>query len=246
MREWTLHGSKGVSEQYCYDLTSAPSRNMSNPYVERGRNRDEEDLAQMNIALLTGVNSRIPTYYEIHPGSMSDAKTLASFIKRMKQYGTERTRILPDRGFYSATNISLMLETRIGFYIPVPTTVGRRNKFIDACRDEVEMPEHVMTFFEDQREALYGMTVPDKIDGRRVWKHLCFDGARRTEHVASLFAALRRWESELLSGDAKEKNKWAYERCFTVKTTPKRGLRSCVSKRPSTPGKAIKLDTGQC
>ncbi|MDR1577400.1 MAG: transposase [Deltaproteobacteria bacterium] len=83
----------------------------------------------------------------------------------------------------------------------------------------------MISFTEDERQALYGMTVLDKIDGRRVWKRLYFDGAQRTERVGSLFAALRRWEGELLSGKTQEKNKWAYERYFTVKTTPKLGLK---------------------
>jgi transposase len=59
------------------------------------------------MTTLIDVTSRLPTYYEIHPGSMSDAKTVASFITRMKKYGAERIRVLLDRDFYSALNISL-------------------------------------------------------------------------------------------------------------------------------------------
>jgi transposase len=110
LREWTAHRSKGMSEQYCYDLTSLSSHNTTNPFVEYGHNRDHEDLAQVNMALLTGVTSHIPTYYELHPGSMSDTKTVANFAERMKKYGTNRIRMVLDRGFYSATNISLMFN----------------------------------------------------------------------------------------------------------------------------------------
>ena len=223
LREWATHRCKGMSEQYCYDLTSLSSHNTTNPFVEYGHNRDHEDLAQVNMALLTGVTSRIPTYYELHPGSMSDTKTVASFAERMKKYGTERIRMLLDRGFYSAANISLMLNARIRFYIPVPTTVKWQGELIDKYRDAVEMPEHVIHISEDGKEGLYGMTILDKIDGRRIWKHLYFDGARRTEHIASLFASLKLWEDELKSNDTKKSNEWAYERYFTVKTTPKRG-----------------------
>lgn len=223
LREWAQHRSKGTREQYCYDLTSVSSRNAANPFVEYGHNRDKENLAQVNMALLTGVSSRIPTYYELHPGSMSDTKTVASFIERMKKYGAERICMLLDRGFYSEANISLMLKSHIGFYIPVPTTVKWQGELIDEYRDAVEMPEHIIHISEDGKEALYGMTVLDKIEGRRVWKHVYFDGARRTEHIASLFAALSVWEEELKSGDTKKSHEWAYERYFTVKETPKRG-----------------------
>jgi transposase len=225
LREWTQHRRKGLREQDCFDLTSVSSHNASNPFVERGYNSDNEDLAQVNMALLTGVTSRIPTFYELHPGSMSDTKTIAGFIERMEKYGLGRIRMLLDRGFYSATNISHMLNEHLTFFIPVPTMVGWQVKMIDMYREAVEMPEHVIQISEDRREALYGMTLRDTIDGHRVWKHLNFDGARRTERIVSLFAALKRWEDEVLSGDAKENHKCAYKRFFTVKTTPKRGVK---------------------
>jgi hypothetical protein len=56
------------------------------------------------------------------------------------------------------------------------------------------MPEHAISISEDECEALYGMTVPDKIDGRRVYKLLYYDAAPRSERIAALFASLRCWE----------------------------------------------------
>ena len=223
LKRWTTHRSKITREQYCYDITSISSYSEHNPFVEYGHNRDGEDLGQVNMSLLTGVTSHIPTYYELYPGSMSDTKTIASFIERMKKYGTGRIRMLLDRGFYSAKNIKALLEGCMGFYIPVPSTVGWQSELIDTYRDDVEMPEHIITLSEDGKEALYGMAILDKIEGKRVWKHLYYDATRRAEHIASLFASLARWERELVTGDTLESNAWAYERYFTVKTTPKRG-----------------------
>jgi hypothetical protein len=220
LREWCSHRNKGIREQYCYDITSISSHNASNPFVEYGYNRDRENMAQINMALLVGVTSHIPTYYELYPGSMADTKTIAGFLERMKKYGTERIRMLLDRGFYCASNIKNLLKSHTGFYIPVPSTVAWQGEFIDAYRDEVEMPEHIIHLSEDGREAVYGMTVLDKINGQRVWKHIYFDTARRTEHIASLFSSLFTWERELKSEDTKKNNEWAYERYFMVKTTP--------------------------
>jgi transposase len=131
--------------------------------------------------------------------------------------------MLLDRGFYSAANISALLKAHRGFYIPVPTTVGWQGELIDRHRDALEMPEHIIHMSEDGREALYGMTILDKMGQRRVWKHIYFDSARRVEHIASLFASLKLWEDELTGADMKKGHEWAYERYFTVKTTPKRG-----------------------
>jgi hypothetical protein len=224
LSEWAAHRKKAAREQYCYDITSVSSHNGTNPFVEFGHNRDGEKLAQVNMALLTGVKSRIPTYYELHPGSLSDTRTLKGFISRMEKYGVGHLRMLLDRGFYSATNISAMLKSHVGFYIPVPSNVKWAQELIDNRRDDVEMPEHIICLSEDNRQTIYGMTVLDKMDERRAWKHLYFDTARRTDHISSFFASLAEWQAELESGDIVTDNQWAYDRYFIVKTTPKRGL----------------------
>jgi transposase len=224
LRKCSGHKSKGIREQYCYDAPSTSSHNTSSPFVKYGYNRDYENMAQISMALLTGVTSRTLTYYELYPGLMADTKTIAGFLERMKKYKTERIRMLLDRGFYFAANISVMLKGHTGFYLPVPATVAWQGELIDKYRDGVEMPEHIIHLSEDGREALYGMTVLDKMEKRRVWKHVHFDTARRTEHIASLFFSLFTWERKLKSEDTKKANEWAYERYFLVKTIPKRGL----------------------
>ena len=67
------------------------------------------------------------------------------------------------------------------------------------------------------------MTVSSTIGRRRVWRHIYYDTARRSEHILAFFNNLAVWEDELIRGDMKESNQWAYDAYFTVKTTPKRG-----------------------
>jgi transposase len=225
LKAWMSHRDKGGREQYCFDVTSVSSHNKSNPFVEYGHNRDGESLAQINLALLTGVASRIPTYYEVLPGSMADVKAIRVFSERMKKYGVGHVRMLLDRGFYSAANLKCMLGNRMGFIIPMPSNVKTAQELIDKNRDSVESPEHIIVLSEDARDAVYGMTALGEIDGRRVWYHIYYDTARRSEHLLSFYASLNAWEAELLSGELKESNEWAYKRYFTVKNTPKRGRR---------------------
>lgn len=220
---WMAHRNKGAREQYCYDMTSISSHSRQNPFVEWGHNRDREGLAQVNLALLTGCASRIPTYYEVLPGSMSDVSTIRAFTERMRRSGAGRIRMLLDRGFYSAKNLGALLASGTGFLIPVPAHIKWARALIDECRDAVEMPEHLISMAEDGRDALYAMTSSGKMEGKRVWRHVYYDAARRSAHIASLFASLKAWEEELTSRDTKKPNEWAYERYFTVTDTPKRG-----------------------
>jgi len=223
LRAWMGHRNKGKGEQYCFDITSISSHNAKNPFVEWSHNRDKEKIPQINLALLTSVSSRIPTYYEVLPGSMSDVKAIKVFCERMKKYGTGKIRMLLDRGFYSEGNLARLIDERIGFYIPVPANIKWAQELVDAHRDDVEMPEHIISVTDDRRDAIYGMTILSKMAGKRVWKHLYYDTARRTEHILSFFSNLACWEDELESGDMKEANQWAYDAYFTVKITPKRG-----------------------
>jgi transposase len=224
LASWMRHRSKGKGEQYCFDITSVSSYSTDkNPFVEWGYNRDKEKMAQIDLALLTEVKGHLPTYYEILPGSMSDVRVIQAFTERMKNYEVGRIRMLLDRGFYSKANLKCLMDKRIGFYIPAPAGIKWAQELIDAHRDAVEMPEHIISVSDDRKDAVYGMTVLDKLDGRRVWKHLYYDSARRTEHILSLFANLATWEDELMRNDIKEANQWAYDTYFTWKTTPKRG-----------------------
>lgn len=223
LQAWARHRAKATKEQYCYDITSISSHNTANPFTEWGHNRDRDALPQVNMALLTGVSSHIPTYYELHPGSLTDTKTLQGFLKRLSRYGVGRVRTLLDRGFYSKTNIAALLGGRAGFYIPVPAHIKWCQDLIDTHHQDVESPEHMIWASQDSPQALYGMTILGKIEDKRVWRHLYYDPVRRSEHIASLFAALKTWEEELTSGNTRKDHQWAYERYFTVKTTPKRG-----------------------
>lgn len=219
---WMRHRDKGSPEQYCFDITSVSSHNLSNPFVEWGHNRDCERMAQINLALLTSVSNRIPTYYEVLPGSMSDVKAIKTFCERMNKYGIGKIRMLLDRGFYSWSNLVLLLGEHLGFYIPMPSNIKLSQELIDQYRDEVEMPEHIISVTDDHKDAVYGMTVLSKVEGHRVWQHVYYDTARRTEHILSLFANLAVWEEELISGNPKDEHRWAYDTYFSVKNTPKR------------------------
>jgi transposase len=218
LRAWMIHRNKGNREQYCFDITSISSYNKTNPFVEYGHNRDREKLPQINLAILAGIASRIPTYYEILPGSMSDVKTIKVFTEKIKEYGTGRLRMLLDRGFYSAYNLGCLLQGGISFYIPVPANIKWGQELIDRYRNDVEMPEHILSVTDERKDAVYAMTVLSAMDGHRIWQHIYYDTARRTEHILSFFAELAAWEEELKSKDTKKGNRWAYERYFTVKT----------------------------
>jgi hypothetical protein len=226
LSRWASHAAADEGGHYCFDLTSVSSNNESNPFVEWGHNRDKEDMPQINIAVLTGMSSRLPTAYQVLPGSVSDVTCVDELFGRMALYGMRGIRIVLDRGFYSLENVDDMAETGHKFMMPVPGNVNYAKGLVDACRADIEDDRNFVEVSEDGRAAVYGMTVLGKTPGgKRLWQHVYFDTARCVEHISSFFAKLAVWEGELKDRRPKKANSAYYAKYFIVKTTPKRGYR---------------------
>ena len=74
--------------------------------------------------------TKMPLYYKIYPGSISDVTTLKNILLNLKNFKIEKSTIILDRGFFSGKNITGMNE--LGkFIIPLPFSVDETQKVID-------------------------------------------------------------------------------------------------------------------
>ena len=218
-RSWLRRSTE--KEYLCFDITSVSSYGTHNPYDEYGYNRDGESLPQINIALLSGMNSEIPFYYEILPGSLHDVSSLPAFAAMLGKLGMTKVSLMMDKGFYSQKNLSLLLESGIHFTMPVPKNISRVKAYIDRDRDELELPQNILV--SDERSTVYGITHRAKLDGKRLYYHVFTDTAMRIEHVAKFNAYMVELSRELESQELVEAHAEDYSLFFTVKETPVRG-----------------------
>lgn len=63
-------------EYLSFDTSSISSYSKTLKQVKYGRNKDHDPLAQINLALLCGYDSRMPVYYRKLPGNISDVSTI--------------------------------------------------------------------------------------------------------------------------------------------------------------------------
>lgn len=77
-REWMKH--KKSDEYVAYDVTSVSSYSKNITELEWGYNRDKEKLPQINIGMYFGEETRLPLYYRVYPGSISDKAHLKYMI----------------------------------------------------------------------------------------------------------------------------------------------------------------------
>jgi hypothetical protein len=210
------------SELLCYDITSISSYATANEYIRWGHNRDKDKLPQINLAMLFGQQSGMPAYYRRMPGNITDVVTLENTIKTLDFLGKTKLHFVLDRGFYSEPNVDALLSRRYHFALMVPTGRVWVREIIDQYYEALASPEHYRQTGED--EVLYMISHLHQWGGRRCYAHLFYNASRAAGDFDKLSKRLVRCKEELEADDPQESNREFYERFFTVKRTPKRGL----------------------
>lgn len=209
----------------CYDITSISSYASSNEYVKYGYNRDCEDLPQINLAMLFGQKSRLPAYYRRMQGNISDVATLKTTMKSLDFLGANSMHFILDRGFYSENNVNDLLARRHHFTMAVPS--GRKwiENYIDRHYESISSLENYHQI--NDTETLFAVTNLHKWgeNGRRTYLHIYYNAHQAAEEFDKFTRKLLHYKQELETGNRIDAHEEHYARFFTVKETPKRGLR---------------------
>jgi len=205
------------TELLCYDITSISSYATSNEFVRRGYNRDHENLAQVNLAMLFGQTSGLPAYYRRLPGHISDTKTLHTTMKTLDCLGHAKLSVVLDRGFYSEKNVDELLRKRYRFIIAVPKSRLWVRSIIDQYRDDITSPRRYNQVGEN--EVLYMVSHIYRWNGRRCHVHLYYNATRAADDHDRLVRRLISCKEELETGKHVERHRDMYERYFVVRTT---------------------------
>ena len=239
MSEWLLQNSEG--DHLCYDITSISSYGDSNAYIRYGYNRDGEQLAQLNLAVMFGQNSGLPLYFQELPGSINDVKTLNNVLKTVNSLSSKPLSYVMDKGFYSKSNVDNLFATKSKFIIAVPLS----NKWLQQAIDTIYTMVDDMNYYQQiDQEVLFVDTrlYPWGDNKRRCYLHLYYNVVTRAHAIIKLRTDLIRYKEELESGKTVATHQDAYDEFFILKTTPKRG--KTVSYNDAAISKYIKRYAG--
>jgi len=123
---------------YSLDLTSVSTYSDMGGWAQWGHNRDEEDLKQTNIAMITDKDG-IPVMVNMLPGSIADMAILKPTVDNMKKLGC-KGRLVIDRGFESAENVASLLDMKIDFTIPSNAKAEPIKKLLSLSLNEMKQP----------------------------------------------------------------------------------------------------------
>ena len=151
---------------YAIDITSNSTYSEMGGYAEWGHNRDGESLPKIEIVLVTD-GEGIPLSFQMLPGSIADVASLGSTVEWMESLGI-RGRLVADRGFGNATNISSLLDRGIEFTIPANAREMPIKKLMTKARKVMKDSDSIRRHEgKTYRVAAYEVGIADLEDGHR-------------------------------------------------------------------------------
>jgi len=244
-----LQGRRRIEKEYwAYDTTSISSYSETLKQVKYGKNKDDDHLPQINLALLFGEKSGLPFYYRKLAGNIPDVKTMRQLIKDLDVLGYGKIKLCLDRGFYSADNINGMYKEHYKFIAGASTSLSYAKQFISELGDDIRLfsnyNDNYQVYAATKTIAWdYTQDRPykgDTITGdRRMYLHLYYNPEKAAEDEARQTSLLIHLRDELLNGHQKPEHANQYEKYFVVHESPSRGIR--VEVKEDAVRKARKL-----
>lgn len=154
-----------------FDISSVSSYSTNISFIEWGYNRDQENLAQLNIGVVYCEEKKLPVCYFLYPGSIVDVTTLKNCQKYLNKYGLKDFLFILDRGFFSTANILEMnnAKNKINFIQPLSFGLKKTKELIQENKHELR---HLNSAFAYNDELLYHLK-----------SSICFDSTNFDAHL---------------------------------------------------------------
>ena len=234
MNFFRLQGKRRAEKEYwAYDSTSISSYSEALRQVKYGKNKDDDKLPQINLALIFGEQSKLPFYYRKLAGNIPDVKTIAELLRELDVLGFEKIKLVMDRGFYSADNINALYKDHYKFLLSASTSLSYAKDYIKEISSDKDSYEHynsdyqlyyfskTVTWDYEQKRPYKGDTI---IGERRMYLHLFYNPEKQVNDGFAFNKKMDGLKQELLSGKKVAAHEKEYNKYFEVKETPKRGL----------------------
>jgi transposase len=196
----------------CYDVTSVSSYAQQMPAVERGYNRDGENLAQFNLGMFCDETSKTPIYYNRYNGSLTDKTNLSYVLANAEAVGIKRVKMVVDGGFMDKGCLASLQGLCNAFIVGLPAylkesqdILASHGSFVNNYANELTVPH------------TFCIAVDSEIHGVKGKVLLYFDALNHVLLCNELSENINRLKAELASLKRYPKNKLKrYEAYFSI------------------------------
>ncbi|RJX23556.1 MAG: IS1634 family transposase [Dethiobacter sp.] len=229
-----LQSSRRLEKEYlAYDTTSISSYSKLIKQVKYGKNKDHEPLAQLNLALVYGEDSRLPVYYRKLPGNITDVMTVKKMLADIDFLHLNKVKLVMDRGFYSEANINALYHKHYKFMIATKISLKYVQEQLHEVRETMLSRSHysskyklnyyscMITWHYQETKKRSGIVESKE---KRMYLHLFHNDQQAADDKAAFNNLLDRLEVELLSGSRNPAHESLYNKYYQIKQTPVRGI----------------------
>jgi transposase len=121
----------------CYDVTSISSYARQMPSIERGYNRDGEDLAQFNIGMFCDEGGKTPLYSNRYNGSLTDKTNLSYVLANARAIGIRHIKMVVDGGFGGDVCYTSLNDLCDSFIIGLPAHLKESQDILASHGDNI-------------------------------------------------------------------------------------------------------------
>jgi transposase len=114
----------GAGEHILMDVTNVLSYSRQIDLAKKGYSNPLNFDPQYNLMYIYSADTRMPVYYKLLPGNIREVK---AFKNSLLEAGLQNATIIADKGFYSNTNVQILLQEQLQFILPL----RRDNAIID-------------------------------------------------------------------------------------------------------------------
>ena len=148
MQFFDLQIKRRLAEEYlAYDLTSVTSYTKHIKQYKHGHSKYNDNLPQVNLALVIGEKSYTPVYYKTFPGNINDVITINNLLKDLKYFNLTDLSFIMDRGFYSMENIVNIVENNHNFIVGIKNNLNIVTKSLPKARESINKNEYFLPEF---------------------------------------------------------------------------------------------------
>jgi transposase len=204
--------SRHFSQEYvAYDVSSISTYSKENEWAEWGYNRDKESLPQVNLGLYVGQESKLPAFYNLYSGSISDKSELPFLLAQSKELGLKNVSLVLDRGFLTECNLKLLDELSYPFVIPFMISRKEAKSLLEQYRSEIKSARNYLPSV-----GMYGIRKEIKLYDLTLYAHLYFNPNKALDTEQYVYDEVERLEEELQQLNRPKRVARRYQNYFEI------------------------------
>jgi transposase len=224
-----LRAQHCLKEEYlAYDTTSISSYSEMMNMVKYGKNKDLDDLPQINLALAFGEKSLTPVYYRKLPGNIGDVSTIEKLLSDMDFIGINKAKFVLDRGFYSKSNIDSLFRKKHKFVVAGRANTNLYKDFMTEIRECIKgfanySEKHGVYTIQKKTTWAYEYTNKKGIKcskNKIIYLFGFYDGERAEREKTEFIKKLKKAESAFIGEDLTKSQHEIIKLYFFTNETP--------------------------